>query len=144
MPFLEEGAKMTMYQTEKEIQEVVENFESCATGKDDFSHRSHLTVAVWYLQNSSSEQAFERMRAALLHFLDHHAVSRGPYSDQLTMSWINLVQSVIKQQDPHLSLVEITNIVVERLGHSRIVFERDDQGSVKEIVREEPKGRSEN
>jgi hypothetical protein len=125
------------YQTEKEIQDVVENFESCATGKDDFTHRSHLTVAVWYLQNFSSEQAFERMRAALLHFLDHHAVSRAPYSDQLTMSWINLVQSVIKQLDPHLSLVEITNIVVERLGHSRIVFESDDQGSEKEVVYDE-------
>ncbi len=132
---------MTMhYRTEKEIQEVVENFESCTTGKDDFSHRSHLTVAVWYLHNSNSEQAFEKMRAALLRFLDHHAVSRAPYSDQLTMSWIKLVQSVVKQLDPHLSLVEITNIVVERLGHSRIVFESDDQGSVKEVVYDEETG----
>jgi hypothetical protein len=125
------------YQTEKEIQEVVENFESCVTGKDDFGHRSHLTAAVWYLQNSTSEQAFEKMRSGLLRFLDHHAVGRAPYSDQLTMSWIDLVQSVIKQTDPELSLVEVTNIVLERLEHSRILFEEDNQGGVKEVVQED-------
>ena len=125
------------YQTENEIEEVVENFESCVTGKDDFGHRGHLTVAVWYLQNSTPEQAFEKMRSGLLRFLDHHAVGRAPYSDQLTMSWINLVQSVIKQTDPDLSLVEVTNIVLERLEHSRILFEEDNQGCVKEVVRED-------
>jgi hypothetical protein len=125
------------YQTEKEIEEVVRNFESCVTGKDDFGHRSHLTAAVWYLQNSTPAQAFEKMRSGLLRFLDHHAVGRAPYSDQLTMSWINLVQSVIKQTDPDLSLVEVTNIVLERLEHSRILFEEDNQGCVKEVVQED-------
>lgn len=125
------------YRTEKEIQEVVENFESCATGVDDFGHRGHLTLAVWYLRDSTSEQAFERMCAGLFRFLDHHAVGRAKYSEQLTMSWINLVQSVIKQADADLSLVEVTNIVLERLGHSRIVFESDDQGSVKEVIHDE-------
>ncbi|MDQ6653588.1 MAG: hypothetical protein M3Y84_12690 [Acidobacteriota bacterium] len=125
------------YQTEKEIQDVIENFESCITGKDNFGHYDHLTVAVWYLRNSTSDQAFEKMRFGLLRFLDHHAVSRAPYSDQLTMSWINLVQSVIKQTDPDLSLVEVTNIVLDRLGHSRIVLEQDSQGCVKEVVQED-------
>jgi hypothetical protein len=125
------------YQTNKEIEEVVKNFELCITGKDDFGHRSHLTVAVWYLQDSTSEQAFEKMRFGLLCFLDHHAVGRVPYNDQLTMSWINLVKSVIKQTDPDLSLVEVTNIVLERLEHSRILFEEDNQGCLKEVVKED-------
>ena len=126
------------YHTEKEIQKVVAGFESCLTGKDDFGHRSHLIVAVWYLQNSTSEQAFEKMRSGLLRFLDHHAVGRDPYSDQLTMSWINRVQSVIKQTPPDLSIVEVTNIVLERLGHSRILFEQDNQGGVKEVLQKDP------
>jgi hypothetical protein len=139
-----EGAKMAgYYLTEKEIQEVVENFESCVTGKDDFGHRSHLTVAVWYLRDSTSEQAFEKMRSGLIRFLDHHAVGRAPYSDQLTMSWINLVQSVITQTNPDFSLVEVTNIVLDRLGHSRILFEQDNQVYVKEVVQEnQPNSRS--
>lgn len=128
---------MAVYQTEKEIQEVVENFESCVTAKDDFGHRSHLTVAVWYLQNSSSEEAFEKMRSGLLRFLDHHAVSRAPYSDQLTMSWINRVQGVMKEAPSDLSIVEVTNIVLERVGHSRILFEQDNRGSVKEVLEED-------
>ena len=128
---------MSYYLTEKEIHKVIEEFESCATGKDDFGHRSHLTVAVWYLQDSTSEEAFEKMRFGLLRFLDHHGVSCAPYSDQLTMSWINQVQAVIKQMPPNLSIVEVANIVLERLGHSRILFEQDNQGCVKEAVQED-------
>lgn len=119
------------YPTEQEIRDVVEGFESCTTGKDDFSHRSHLTVAVWYLRNSTPEEAFQKMCTSLLRFLNHHAVGRSVYNEQLTLAWINLVQDVI-ETNPELPLVELTNLVVERLGRSRIVF--DDQSQTYVIV----------
>ncbi len=134
---------MNYYQTEKEIQEVLEGFESCATGKDDFGHRGHLTVAVWYLRDSTSEQAFEKMRCGLFRFLDHHGPGREIYDERLTMSWINLVQSVLKKTDADLPLVEVTNVVLERLGRSRIVFENDSEGCVKELVEEGQTGLAE-
>ena len=111
------------YQNEQEIHAVVTGFEECTTGKDEFTHRSHLTVAVYYLRNSDSEQAFEKMRSGLFRFLDHHGVGRAKYKERLTRAWITLVQSVILEMDPNLSLVEITNAVVERLGDSRISVE---------------------
>ncbi|MGI8836710.1 MAG: hypothetical protein ACR2H4_08750 [Pyrinomonadaceae bacterium] len=64
----------SQYKTDAEIAAVVQGFESCTTGKDDFPHHKHLAVAVWYLRNSTVEQAFERMRAGLLRFLTHHAI----------------------------------------------------------------------
>ncbi|MDQ2976335.1 MAG: hypothetical protein M3R69_13135 [Acidobacteriota bacterium] len=111
------------YQTEKEIEEVVLGFESCTTGVDRFKHREHLAVAVWYLRNSSPEEAFQKMCAGLLRFLDHHGVSRNPYNEELTKSWINLIQRTLDQMDPELSLLEATNMVVERLGDKRAVFD---------------------
>ena len=65
---------MKPYQNEKEIAAVVAGFEKCTTGKDEFTHRSHLTVAVYYLRNSTPDQAFRKMRAGLFRFLDHHGV----------------------------------------------------------------------
>lgn len=111
------------YQDELEIGAVVAGFEECTTGKDEFTHLSHLTVAVYYLRNLTPEQAFEKMRSGLFRFLDHHGVGRTKYNEQLTLSWLTFIQSVIKQMDPNLSLVAVTNAVLERLGDSRIPIE---------------------
>src|SRR6266550_4612961 len=112
------------YQTETEIESVVQGLESCATGKDDFPHHKHLTVAVWYLRQGTVEEAFEKMRNSLLKFLDHHNVGPGKYKEELTRAWINLVQSELEQLDPNLSLVTTTNIVIERLSDVQAVFAR--------------------
>ena len=48
------------YQTEEEINAVVAGFEQCTTGKSEFTHLSHLTVAVSYLHHSTPEQAFQK------------------------------------------------------------------------------------
>ncbi len=112
------------YETEAEIESVVQGLESCTTGKDDFPHRKHLVVAVWYLRNGTVEQAFEKMRTSLLRFLDHHGLGRDIYKEELTRAWINLVQSELELLDPHLSLVIATNTVIDRLSDVQAVFAR--------------------
>jgi hypothetical protein len=114
----------SQYQTEAEIERVVQDFESCTTGKDDFPHRKHLAVAVWYLRDATVEQAFEKMRASLLRFLDHHGIDRGKYKEELTRAWISLVQSELERLHPNVSLVAVTNTVIERLSDMNAVFER--------------------
>jgi hypothetical protein len=111
---------MDHYKTEQEIAAIVVGFEQCTTGKDEFSHLSHLTVAVYYLRDSTPEQAFQKMRDGLHRFLNHHGVGRAHYKEQLTYRWITLIQSVIEQMDPDLSLPEVTNAVLERLGDTRL------------------------
>src|SRR5258708_30926018 len=103
-------------QTEAESEAVVQGLESCAIGKDDFPHQKHLAVAVWYLRDATAEQAFEKMRSSLLRFLNHHAIDRGKYKEELTRAWINLVQSELEGLDPNLPLVTVTNSVIERLS----------------------------
>jgi predicted NAD/FAD-binding protein len=112
------------YQTEAEIESVVQGLESCTTGKEDFPHRKHLAVAVWYLRHSTLEQAFEKMRSSLLRFLDHHGLGREIYKEELTRAWINLAHEELERLDPNLSLVTLTNTVIERLGDLDAVFQR--------------------
>lgn len=111
---------MERYQSEREIEAVVTGFESCTTGADDFNHREHLTVAVWYLRNSTPEQAFHKMCSGLLRFLDHHEVGRAKYDEALTIKWIRLINEAIEEMNPDLSLLELTNAVVDRFGGSRL------------------------
>jgi hypothetical protein len=112
------------YQTDAEIERVVRGLESCTTGKDDFPHHKHLAVAVWYLRDSTVEEAVDKMRASLLRFLENHGISREKYKEELTRAWINLVQSELEKLDPNLSLVLVTNTVIERLGDMSAVFDR--------------------
>lgn len=114
---------MEQYQNEQEIEAVVVGFEGCTTGKDEFTHLSHLTVAVYYLRNSTPDQAFKKMRIGLFRFLDHHGVGRAKYNEQLTVAWIKLIQSVIQEMNPDLTLLAVTNAVLQRLGDSRISVE---------------------
>ena len=114
----------TAFETEAEIESVVQGLESCTTPKDDFPHRKHLAVAVWYLRDGTVEQAFDRMRSSLLRFLDHHDIDRAKYKEELTRAWINLVQSELELLDPNLPLVTMVNTVIERLSDVQSVFAR--------------------
>jgi hypothetical protein len=109
------------YSSENDIERVVLGFESCTTGKDDFSHRDHLAMAVWYLR-SDKDTAVERMRVSLHRFLDQHDC-RENYHETLTIFWIQLVRRELESLALESSLLEATNAVVKRLGNSRVAFD---------------------
>ena len=113
----------TYYKDVREIEAVVNGFEACTTAKEDFSHRSHLTVASYYLHTSNEPDATQRMRAGLLRFLDHHGVGRTKFHETLTIFWIRTVSVFLERLDDELTLLEATNAVVESLGDSRLVLE---------------------
>ncbi len=109
------------YRSKAEIEQVVQGFESCVTGKDNFSHWDHLAVAVWYLRHDE-KQALNLMRASLHRFLDHYDC-RANYHETLTRFWILLVQRTLTDLSPNLPILDATNAVVAKLSDSRIAFE---------------------
>ena len=121
------------YQTDKEIEAVVSGFENCTTNKEEFTHLSHLTVATYYLRNSTPEESFEKMRSGLLRFLKHHGINSAKYSDRVTWAWIEQICQVRQLAHKNSSLVEIVNRVIADLGHARIPIERNGEaGEVSE------------
>jgi hypothetical protein len=112
---------MTHYTTQREIEPVVQGFENCTTAKEAFTHREHLTVAVWYLYQLNEEQALDQMRSGLLGFLGHHGFAEGKYKEGLTVSWLKLIKATIDELDSNLALVDVANIVLDRLGDPRFV-----------------------
>ena len=103
------------YRSEEEIEQVVRGFETCSTPAGDFHHRDHLTVAVWYLQTVSRVEAVERMRVALLRFLDHYGVDPAKYSEEITVFWLDAVATHLEGIKTDASLADKCNEVVESL-----------------------------
>ena len=101
-----------LYETEEEIEQIVRGFETCATPAGEFHHREHLTVAVWYLQTLSREEAVDRMREALYRFIDYHGVDLKKYSEEITVFWIDAVASRLEEIGSETPLVEQCNQIV--------------------------------
>lgn len=117
------------FKSEPEIEAVVSGFENCTTSKDAFTHLSHLTVATYYLCNSTPEESFAKMRSGLLRFLDHHGVDSAKYSERVTRAWVERIHEV-RLKNQNSSLLEIVNTVCAQLGHSRIPIDREGEVSV--------------
>ena len=121
------------FNTEQEIEAVVSGFENCTTSKEELTHLSHLTVATYYLCNSTPEESFETMRSGLLRFLKHHGINSAKYSDRVTWAWIVKINQVRQLTNQNESLAEVVNRVIADLGHARIPIERNGEaGEVSE------------
>lgn len=108
------------YMSDSEIEEVVRNFETCTTGKDDFHHAQHLVVAAYYLQSLTIEAATERLRGALFRFLEHHQVDTQKYNETLTVFWLKMVALELKNVPVGASLVEKCNSVIAVLSNAKL------------------------
>jgi len=97
--------------SEQEIETVVRGFETCQTSADDFKHKDHLVVAVWYVHNLGREAALERMRDGLLRFLAHHQVDPKKYSEEVTTFWIERIAERLDDVG-NFSIVEKCNAVL--------------------------------
>ncbi|HET6979752.1 MAG TPA: hypothetical protein VFI24_25695 [Pyrinomonadaceae bacterium] len=97
--------------SEPEIERVVRGFETCETSADDFKHKDHIVVAVWYVHNFGREVALERMREGLLRFLDFHQVDPKKYSEEITRFWIDRIAERLDQFGS-VSIVEKCNAVL--------------------------------
>ena len=113
---------MSTYQTEEQIDDVVRGFESCTTDKSHFKHQHHLTVAVSYLRELTLEQAINKMREALLRFVDHHQVDRRKYNETITVFWFQIVAEAMRTMPANVRGVEQCNRVIERFSNADLAL----------------------
>lgn len=98
--------------SEHEIESVVRGFETCETRANDFKHKDHLVVAVWYVHSLGKEAALERMREGLLRFIAYHEIDPKKYSEETTRFWIERVAEQLGELG-NVSVVEKCNRVLE-------------------------------
>jgi hypothetical protein len=99
-----------------EIESLVRAFERGDIARESWDHQSHVTVACWYLLCSPYEEAVEKMRAGLLHYLDVRRIEttlESGYHETITVSWMRLVDSYLKSTNLDCSLVELINDLIE-------------------------------
>ena len=110
------------YGSDDEIRALASAFEACTLPDDDFDHRAHLAVAVWYLSSLSAEEAASRMRAGLIRFLAHYGADPQKYNETITQFWVRRLDRLLSATDSTLPLAERANQAIEQAGDSQTIF----------------------
>src|SRR5436853_1101800 len=72
-------------------------FETCAVVPAQFNHEAHVRIAYVYLVESDVEQAAERMREALLNFIERNGIPRAKFHETMTRAWILAVRNFMNK-----------------------------------------------
>ena len=67
-------------------------FEACTVAASQFNHEAHVRLAYVYLVESDVESAVQRMREALLKFLEHNGIPRSKFHETITRAWVLAVR----------------------------------------------------
>jgi hypothetical protein len=117
----------TLYRTPEEIETLVRRFESCTLPRADWTHRAHLTVALWYLLLHTWPEAVNLTRAAIKRFNHTHNIHTTPtggYHETLTLFWLNLVRRYLDDISPaDTSIVILANTLILRYGRKDLPLE---------------------
>ena len=67
-------------------------FEACNVAPAHFNHEAHVRLAYVYLADLDVESAVDRMREALLNFLDYNSIPRSKFHETMTRAWVLAVR----------------------------------------------------
>jgi hypothetical protein len=93
----------------------VRAFEDTTLPRVEWTHRAHLTVALWYLTHYSGREATARIRTGIKRYNASKGILTTPtggYHETLTMFWICMISHFLLFADAGGSLVELTNAML--------------------------------
>ncbi|MDB5292171.1 MAG: hypothetical protein JWL69_3412 [Phycisphaerales bacterium] len=78
--------------------ELLQAFENLELSREQWTHRAHVRVAVWYLRRHSFAEALERVRKGIKALNAHNGVPEGPtsgYNETTTHAFLHLVAATL-------------------------------------------------
>ena len=104
------------YKTEKEIFEVIENFENCTIKRGTWGHPEHLILAYHYSSKNNFETAFSKMKEGIFRLLKSFEIDltkEMPYHETLTIFWMRIVFDFAKTKQK-LNLINDINELITK------------------------------
>lgn len=115
-----------LFRTLEEIKKLVAAFESCTLPREQWNHRAHLTVALWYLSRHSQATATNLIRRNILRHLDAHGIvttKDSGYHETITLFFMHVVSEHLSEATVRESLVMLTNKLIETCKDKNLPLE---------------------
>ena len=100
-----------------ELESLVRRMEDCTLPREEWTHRAHLSVAVWYLFQFPRKVATERIRAGVQRYNVSLGNTTG-YHETITLSWVAIVASFLRDASAEKTLAELATEAAARFGAS--------------------------
>ena len=108
------------YEAEAEVERVVAGFMDGTLPHAEWTHRAHLTVALWYATHHEAGEALDRIRAGILRLNAAHGVPTTPtrgYHETITRFYMHMVGWFVEQEVREGDWAERANRLLTRYGH---------------------------
>jgi hypothetical protein len=122
------------YEAEAEVEHVVARFMDGTLPHAEWTHRAHLTVALWYATHHEPGEALDLVRAGILRLNAAHGVPTTPtrgYHETITRFYMHVVGRFVEQEERGGDWAEHANRLVTRYGHRELPLRHYSEGVLK-------------
>lgn len=114
------------YSRPGEIESLVLAFESCALPREAWTHRAHLTVALWYLLRHDRGEATRLIRDGIKRYNAAKGIvttRTSGYHETITLFYIHIVGKHLRESRADVSLVSLMNSLMRKYGERSLPLE---------------------
>jgi hypothetical protein len=108
------------YEAAAEVERVVAGFMDSTLPHAEWTHRAHLTVALWYATHHEAAEALDRVRDGILRLNAAHGVPTTPtrgYHETITRFYVHVVGRFVEHEGREGDWAERVNRLLTRYGH---------------------------
>lgn len=122
--------------TAGEVAELVARFDDGSLARGEWTHRAHLTVALWFASHHPPSEALDRMRSGILRLNAAHGVPTTPtrgYHETITRFYMHVVTHHLREHHSVDDWAERANRIVERLGARDLPLRHYSEARLKSV-----------
>lgn len=107
------------YSNAAEVLALVRDFKFCTLPREQWTHRAHLTVALWHQLRYPWPEAVELVRRGIKRYNESHGIlttRESGYHETITLFWMHIVRGYLglALSGERHSLASLANELVER------------------------------
>jgi hypothetical protein len=125
------------YEAAAEVERVVAGFMDSTLPHAEWTHRAHLTVALWYVTHHEAAEALDRVRDGILRLNAAHGVPTTPtrgYHETITRFYMHVVGRFVEHEGREGDWAERVNRLLTRYGHRDLPLRYSSEGWITSAV----------
>jgi hypothetical protein len=119
-----------------EVTDLVARFAEATLPASEWTHRAHLTVALWFATHHAPAEALHRMREGILRLNQAHGVANTPtrgYHETITRFYMHVVAHHVSVEPAAQDWGERANRVYQRLGARDLPLQHYSEARLKSV-----------
>ncbi len=101
--------------TDAEFEAMVRSFEDGSLPRSEWTHASHLRVALWYMTRHPRDQATRLVRDGIRRYNHIHGRDSG-YHETITLAWLAVVARFLARSDGARPISELADRLLDGCG----------------------------